>query len=154
MGLLEKLRAMLDDPDIDADDPTDPAGDPAESAADDPAETPEAVGLGEDPSTEPDAAGSDPAGDDPADDPAGETIPDGDENPDTLRDSLNRLAAENESLRSENDMLRSRVAELGGDAALGIMEADPEPIVEDEDDEYDPDADVADQEDQIKKLRG
>lgn len=136
----------------------------------DPSETPEPVGKGEDPTTEvdeklnPEPTADAPEATDAAADENTDTTPEGESRTapepttpltDTERDALNKLAAENEALREENTHFRNRIAELGGDAALGIVEEEVvEQIADEPEDEYDPEADLADQESELARLRG
>lgn len=117
-------------------------------------ETPEPVGLGENPSTEPDK-GTGPGVDDQTGAIAPTLPAPTSDLTDEQRDQMNLVAAENESLRSQNDALRARLAELGGDAALGVVE---EPVtlpgVDDTADEYDAEADIAEQLAEIARLKG
>lgn len=144
----------------------------------DPQENPEPLGEGEDPTTEGSGSENPEPTDEPDEntDPAPADAPDdtpADENTDTSgeggdrtapepvspltdseRDAMNTLAAQNEALRAENNDLRTRIAELGGDAALGIVEEVVDLAAEEPADEYDPDADLAEQEAELARLRG
>ncbi len=93
----------------------------------------------------PEAGTGDTNADEVAADDAEETMPDSEVSVAELRDALGKLA-------SENERLRTLIAELGGDAAL---EGDDvaEDVVEDEaDDEYDDEAAQADIDDQQKQI--
>lgn len=128
-------------------------------------ETPEPIGEGEDPTTETVEDDNPEPTDDPETPVDENTDVSGDGNrtapepasefTDAEREAMNSLAGENEALRAENADLRTRIAELGGDSALGIVEEVIEDVVEDDpEDEYDPDADIADQEAELARLRG
>lgn len=122
-------------------EPTEPAADTP--AADAPADADADAGAGVDNAAQEDA------------DAAGETLPQSEVSEGELRDALNKLAAENETLRN-------RLAELAGDDALAALdptEAALDAVKDDpaEDAEYDEDAAQADVDDQlaaIAALRG
>lgn len=160
MSLMDKLRALLDDPDADGDTdetpdtladgeaPTDTEGVAGEAEGD-------GTPVGDDSleSVPGDESGSDDSGDDDGQ-LSENTLPSGEQSPEALRDMLNNAYAIIESLRN-------RVAELGGDAAEGAMmivdggtdleEGEGE---SEEDDDYSYEDDEADQIAQLKKLRG
>ena len=82
-----------------------------------------------------------------------ETLPESETSDTELRDSLVKLGAENEALRGENEALRTRLAELGGDVELPIVE-EAEAEAEDEYDDEAAQADLDTQAAQIAALRG
>lgn len=158
-SLLARLRAFLDG------EATAPA---------DATETPEPIGKGESPADETPAveAGDEtnpetgaPAAAEPGtagesvetqgEPEGGPTLPEPSTNlSDEERDTANDLAVTIEALRDENNRLRDRIAELGGDTALGISEEVVEIAPEDEIDEYDADADIEAQKAEIARLKG
>lgn len=77
----------------------------------------------------------------------GETLPQSEVSESELRDSLNRLATENETLRN-------RIAELAGDAALDAVDPTAALLAETEPDpaEYDEDAAQADVDEQLASI--
>lgn len=101
------------------------------------------------PADAPDAGAGDENAEEVAADDADETLPASEVSLAELRDEVTRLAAENESLRN-------RIAELGGDSAADDVEADEAEEVEEEahyDDEA-AQADLDEQAAQIAALRG
>lgn len=135
-------EADITDPDAPAETPANP--ETAETPAGTPdADTPDGAA--------PDAgAGADNAAEAEAD-TTGETLPESEVSESELRDSLNRLAAENETLRN-------RLAELAGDAALDELDPTEAALDAVEDiDEQDDEAAQADIDEQlaaIAALRG
>lgn len=96
--------------------------------------------------------GADNAAEAEADD-ADETIPESEVNESQLRDSLNTLAAENESLRATNEALRTRLAELGGESEVDADAVEVDEVEAEADDEpYDDEAATLDLEKQRAEI--
>ena len=101
------------------------------------------------------AGNGDSTADQAADDTEAETLPGSEVSESELRDALNTLGAENEALRT-------RIAELGGEAELGDNEPEADSDADDDDidddsDDYDDDkatADIDKQKQEIAALRG
>ena len=146
MDLMKALRDLLSsaeaEPDTGTDDEETPTAIDGPDEADQPAE----------------AGDGDTTADEAADDTEAETLPDSEVSDAELRDALNTLGAENEALRNQVEMLRSRIAELGGDDELDDMADDmgddtaDDETTDDESDEYDDDAATADIDNQKKQI--
>lgn len=137
VNLLEKLRELLTVADEEDEDQT-PEGDATDEAD---TENPDAA-------ADPETAIADEA-DAVADDTENETLPDSEVSVAELRDALNVLAAENEALRT-------RIAELGGDTEVEIAVAEAETDdedVEDAEDDESAQADIDRQKTEIAALR-
>ena len=152
MDLLKALRDLLSKADAETPDMEDSTAD-LESAI------PESAGDetpidGPDEADQPsDAGDGDMTADEAADDTEAETLPASEVSDAELRDALNKLGAENETLRT-------RIAELGGDAELSETADDVAESLDDDVtdvEEYDDEAATADiekQKNEIAALRG
>ena len=139
-ALRDLLSSAEAEPDTGADDEETPTAIDGPDEADQPAE----------------AGDGDTTADEAADDTEAETLPASEVSVAELRDALNVLGAENEALRT-------RIAELGGDAAMGDDDtnADDDDVsdddVSDDGDDYNDDkaaADIDKQKQEIAALRG
>ena len=145
MDIMKALRELMSRAEAETDDTGEEM-----SPTDD---TPTAID-GPDEADQPSEAGEgDSTADEAADDTEAETLPASEVSVAELRDALNVLGAENEALRT-------RIAELGGDAAMGDdMTDDDDDTDGDTDDEepYDDEsatADIDKQKQEIAALRG
>ena len=157
MDLLKALRALLSQADSETPAMEDTAADLEAATPDTEPGGDETAIDGPDEADQPSEAGEgDTTADEAADDTEAETLPASEVSDAELRDALNKLGAENESLRT-------RIAELGGDAELGDADDDdPHTNADDDDvtdggDDYDDDkaaADIDKQKQEIAALRG